>query len=45
MNRKLILRLYEEDHLNYDQIAEITGLNRKTLGAYLTQARKERDSD
>ncbi len=45
MNRKLILRLYEEDHMSYDQIAEITGLNKKTLGAYLTQARKERDGD
>jgi len=43
MNRKLILRLYEEDKMSYEQISEITGLTASTIKGYLSQARKERD--
>lgn len=42
LNRKLILRLYEEDRMSYDDISELTGLTASTIKGYLSQARKER---
>lgn len=43
LNRKLILRLYEEDHLSAEEISEITGLTVGTVNVYMSKARKERD--
>ncbi len=44
-NRKLILRLRENDGMSPEEIAEFTGLSVGTIYNTLTKAKKERDED
>lgn len=42
LNKKLILRLYENDQMSYEEISEYTGLSLATIRQYCSDARKER---
>ncbi len=46
INRKLLLKMYEDEKMTYEEISEFLGgdLTPSTIKGYLSQARKERDN-
>ena len=47
INRKLLLKMYEDENMSYEEISEYLGgdLTPSTIKGYLSQARKEREKE